>query len=375
MGALTVGTSSVVPRPTGQRPAAAPCVLSLTECDARRHAPFSPRDRRLVRQHDVRSVPWPAPGRPNRLAAPRSTRRAMRRTDFCHLTSSYEHPRLVGSWPRKLPLVCPGIRLLHGRAIHFGGAPALAGARASDTPVALLARGRGRRPERSRESMRFGTTTRSVFRRAKDLRPATLSRAPGSGLPGDAALPPRRRLSMPLDPREPFWVRVGRAPVHASRCHREARFSGPVTSLADFCNRIRRVGTPDERPILARERGFRSAAHRQVMPAALACPMRLHASDGPRATTRAGHGSERPSEGKRAAFCERFRAPFLVELPAPGSSIRASCGTWSLPQTRRTDRDPRAMPLREKRCRTEDQGAFRRDGTLTRTEDCSSGRA
>jgi hypothetical protein len=75
---------------------------------------------------------------------------------------------------------------------------------------------------------------------------------------------------MPLDPGEPLWVRVGRAPVHASRCQREARFSGPVTSLADFCNRIRRVGTPDERPILARERGFRSAAHRQVMPAALA---------------------------------------------------------------------------------------------------------
>jgi hypothetical protein len=99
------------------------------------------------------------------------------------------------------------------------------------------------------------------------------------------------------------------------------------------------------------------------------------ASDGPRATTRAGHGSERPSEGKRVAFCERFRAPFLVELPAPGSSVGASCGTWNFPQTRRTDPDPRAMPLREKRCRTEDQGAFRRDGTLTRTEECSSGRA
>jgi len=180
---------------------------------------------------------------------------------------------------------------------------------------------------------------------------------------------------MPLDPREPFGFRAGRAPVHASRCQREARFSGLVTSLADFCNRIRRVGTPDERPILARERGFRSAAHRQV------CRLRWRvrcvciASDGPRATTRAGHGSERPSEGKRAAFCERFRAPFLVELPAPGSSVRASCGTWNFPQMRRTDRDPHAMPLREKRCRTEDQGAFRRDGTLTRTEDCSSGRA
>jgi hypothetical protein len=191
MGALTVGTSSVVPRPTGQRPAAASYVLSLTECDARRHAPFSPWDRRLVRQHDVRSAPRPAPGRPNRLAAPRSTRRAMRRTDFCHLTSTYEHPRLVGSWLRKLPLACPGIRLLHGRAIHFGGASALAGARASDTPVALLAMGRGRRPERSRESMRFGNDDPECLPSGKDLRPATPSRAPGSGLPGDAALPPR----------------------------------------------------------------------------------------------------------------------------------------------------------------------------------------
>jgi hypothetical protein len=108
MGALAVGTSSVVPRPTGQRPVAAPCALSLTECDTRRHTPFSPWDRRLVRQHDVRNTPWPAPHRPNRLAAPRATRRAMRRTDFCHLTSSYEHPRLVGSWRRKLPFACPG---------------------------------------------------------------------------------------------------------------------------------------------------------------------------------------------------------------------------------------------------------------------------
>jgi len=132
---------------------------------------------------------------------------------------------------------------------------------------------------------------------------------------------------MPLDPREPLWVRAGRAPVHASRCQREARFSGPVTSLADFCNRIRRVGTPDERPILARERGFRSAAHRQVMPAALACPMRLHASDGPRATTRAGHGSERPSEGKRAAFCERFARPSSWNSRHPGRRYVCRAGS------------------------------------------------
>jgi len=32
-----------------------------------------------------------------RLAAPRAAERAVRRTDFCHLTCAYEHPRLGGS--------------------------------------------------------------------------------------------------------------------------------------------------------------------------------------------------------------------------------------------------------------------------------------
>lgn len=58
-----------------------------------------------------------------RLATHRAERRAMRRTDICRLTSSYEHPRLVGSRgrPALARLRHWGDRLLHGSAIRFGG--------------------------------------------------------------------------------------------------------------------------------------------------------------------------------------------------------------------------------------------------------------
>jgi len=60
-------------------------------------APFSPRNRRGVRQHVMRSAPRPAPLRRHALRLAERSRRAMRRTDFCHLTSSYQYPRLAGS--------------------------------------------------------------------------------------------------------------------------------------------------------------------------------------------------------------------------------------------------------------------------------------
>jgi len=49
-------------------------------------APFSPRSRRGVRQHVMRSSPRPAPPRRLALRLAERGRRAMRRTDFCHLT-------------------------------------------------------------------------------------------------------------------------------------------------------------------------------------------------------------------------------------------------------------------------------------------------
>jgi hypothetical protein len=41
--------------------------------------------------------PWASAAPSIRLAVPRASRRAMRRTSFCHLTSTYEHPCLAGS--------------------------------------------------------------------------------------------------------------------------------------------------------------------------------------------------------------------------------------------------------------------------------------
>jgi hypothetical protein len=186
-------------------PAAAPCMHSLTECDARRHTPFSPWDRRLVRQHDVRSTPWPAPRRSESPCGSSCdvTRGASDRLLPSHVFVRAPAPRRFPSL-RKLTLAWPGTRLLHGRAIHFGGEPAQAGPRASDTPVALLAKGQDRRTKCSRESMRFGTTTRSVFHRARIFAPRRPLERPAPTLAGDAALPPLRRISTPFHPREPF---------------------------------------------------------------------------------------------------------------------------------------------------------------------------
>jgi len=62
---------------------------------------------------------------------------------------------------------------------------------------------------------------------------------------------------------------------------------------------------------------------------------------------------------------------------APGTRVvgAGARGTWRLPRALGTDRDQRSTSLREKRRRTEDRGAFCRDGTLTRTGDVSPVRA
>jgi hypothetical protein len=78
-------------------PAAQAANAFVVECAAQPRAPFSPRSRRLVRQHVGAEYPSASAVSPIRLAVPRASRRAMRRTDFCLLTSSYEHPRLAGS--------------------------------------------------------------------------------------------------------------------------------------------------------------------------------------------------------------------------------------------------------------------------------------
>jgi len=85
------------------------------------------------------------------------------------------------------------------------------------------------------------------------------------------AWPPRLRISKPFHPRGSLRILEGRAPVHALRCQRETRFSGPRCRLPTSATVKRRASTPYERSILAREWGFRPATRRhQPMPVALA---------------------------------------------------------------------------------------------------------
>jgi hypothetical protein len=106
-------------------------------------------------------------------------------------------------------------------------------------------------------------------------------------------------------------------------------------SLADFCNLIRRAGTPYERSTLAREWSFRPATRRhQPMPVALArrcvaasmaCEPRSVHSDlrAPCSTCVDGTdcGPRRSSKGDRA-FLDEFARALLVTPRAPGSPAR-----------------------------------------------------
>jgi len=79
--------------PRGRRAALAPFFGELRAA----RALFSPRSRRCVRQHVARNPPRPVPRPPLSLRIAEGHGTGVRRTDLCLLTSSYEHPRLVGS--------------------------------------------------------------------------------------------------------------------------------------------------------------------------------------------------------------------------------------------------------------------------------------
>jgi len=83
--------------------------------------------------------------------------------------------------------------------------------------------------------------------------PATPFRAPGLGLSGSTAWPPLSRFTTPLARADPCGSSRAWVPVHAPRCRRKTRLSEPSASPDDFCNRIRRAGTPYELSTLARE--------------------------------------------------------------------------------------------------------------------------
>jgi hypothetical protein len=143
------------------------------------------------------------------LAAPLRARRAMRRIDECRLTSSYQHPRLVGfrrrlgsrpADPERSPAFTAGPFASAGRT--FPSVSTAAGVvfpswrvrtepltPLSPPPQGLVALARPRNPRRPPRPSRLPPRERGrpgidpgCLPSIEDLRPATLSRAPGSGL-------------------------------------------------------------------------------------------------------------------------------------------------------------------------------------------------
>jgi len=181
----------------------------LVECATQLRAPFSPRSRRLVCQHVGAECSSASAVSSSCLAAPRTSQRAMRRTDFCLLTFFVSVPA-----PRRFPMRPAlsrrrdrGDRLSHVSAIRFGGPHVCRGVTAvgvvfpsrcvRSVPLASLSppsrESCRSRDLRTRESRRdrsqpdrvndaSWTSNPRCLPSSKNLCPATPFRAPGSGL-------------------------------------------------------------------------------------------------------------------------------------------------------------------------------------------------
>jgi hypothetical protein len=310
--------------------------------------------------------PWASAAPPIRLAAPRASRRAMRRTDFCLLTSTYEHPRLAGSRSRPAlsrlrfgEIAClTSVRFASvGRTFSLLGFatvgllfPSWCVRTGPLMPLSPLprvtSRSRGVRTRRSRRDRSRPARVNDAGRgddpghlpSDEDLCPATSSRTPGSGLARCKRLghrcsgrrhlfTGRRTLSDPP---------VGRAPVHAPRCQRESRFSEPrcrsSTSATLSCDA--RAHPTSRRsshasgafaPLLAGTNRCRLRRPPRCVAAPGACEPRS-AHDGlrrrvPLAWTGQIAGRGARVKASRALLDDVARA-LLVTLRAPGSPVR-----------------------------------------------------
>jgi hypothetical protein len=287
----------------------------------------------------------------------------MRRTDFCHLTSSYEHPCLVGSrFVRELALLAlRGVACHHVRAIRFGGPHQghLSTARGVVFPswrvrsslwhpcrvshVGPFARAMKLQwklprspPRRARvKDEACGMSDPRCLPSGENLCPATPFRAPGSGHRSRPAWPPRRDRPAPFHPSGLLRARRGQAPVHAPRCRGYALLWASAL-LADFCN-LKTTHGHTRRALDPRTRvgqGCPAARRHQPMPVALA-PRRVAAPHDLRATTstacgctprptRVGHAGRGPGRRSKGEWpCrERRWAALLAALRAPGSPAR-----------------------------------------------------
>jgi hypothetical protein len=191
----------------------------------------------------------------------------MRRTDFCHLTSSYEHPRLVGFrssrvWARAERTVgCfTSARLTSAGRTSSVAAEPLTPLSPPSATTPLLARGsHSREPPRPLSDVRVNERQRDDPERLpsdEDPCPATPSRASVSGLFqlrgfATAQLAVVAFGSLELLSR----ILASLAPGHADRCQR-VRASLSFGDARRLLQPVRPVGTPTERSIPAREWGF-----------------------------------------------------------------------------------------------------------------------
>jgi hypothetical protein len=195
-------------------------------------APFSPRSRRHVRQHVLRSAPRPAS--PRRLALRLDVRddaRCVAPTSAFSLLVSVPAPRRFRPCHLLAQLHDSGDGLMHVSAIRFGGPHEIPGwglhrdgrclpvvvraCRTSDTPVAPPAvsssfarcRFASRVAEVTHEPARVNEPTRNLtwgaFHRSKTSAPRRPFRRPARASIGAAAWPPRYRPSTPLQLPDP----------------------------------------------------------------------------------------------------------------------------------------------------------------------------
>jgi hypothetical protein len=298
-----------------------------------------------------------------RLAAHRAFLRAMRRTDLCHLTSSYEHPCLTGSrsvasfrarFPGdRLPSrqsdslrrAAPGSICITSAGVVFPSRcvrPSLwhpcrvsqekqPRSRESRRPESC----RGHRPHARVKGVTCGVMARDVFRPTRTVAPRRPLERPAPDFALTAAWPPHRAQSAPFHPRGPLRASAGQAPVHASRCRRECASLG----LGD----ARRLLQPDI-DARARPRASRSSHASGAFGAPLLAdksPCRLRrpsprvaAWRGLRATTSStcvstarstcvGHAGRGPTRRSKGWHLPRTASgALLAALRAPGSPAR-----------------------------------------------------
>jgi len=341
-------------------------------------APISPRSRRRVRQHNVgvllgqrRDVDWPCgsssvttrdasdqflPSRvfvrapvPRRF--PSGSNACARPSEISSASRQHESLR----WPPRGPFRISPLQALSSRCDAWDW-------RTSDTPVAarpeplalarlvLSSRSPRSHPPRPRERSGAGKTIRGAFHRSRTFAPQRPLGRPAPDFTSRAVWPPRCPLPTPLHTRGPCegipreLGRRPRVPLPAG-----SRFSRPRSPLADFCNRMRRTGTPFRAADPRTRAGLAPCCSpASAMPVASARPVRRH-TGGLRAMIRSRRLSLRrdlrycPSRADRGRGASRAEAPeqrrfarsfeyvaraLLLTPRAPGSPARFGPAGW-----------------------------------------------